>query len=85
MSFNDEIPVEYTNSDLMRKIEMEKTSLETKQKETFRSAIADLITHWNKVILKKAFALNVVTDLEAYHKLGYYEGMFDQICKGKRL
>lgn len=48
-----------------------------------RSAIADLITHWNRVIQKKAFAINGVTELEAYRKLGYYEGMFDQMCKGK--
>lgn len=48
-----------------------------------RSSIADLITHWNRVIQKRAFAINGAIELEAHRKLGYYEGMFDQMCKGK--
>lgn len=49
-----------------------------------RSAIADLINHWKRVIHKQAFELNEVSEMEAYRKLGYYEGMFDQICMEKK-
>ena len=52
---------------------------------SLRSQYADRINYYKRMIQTGSYRLDNLTEIEAYQKLGYWEGRYDELTVGDKI